>query len=179
MISKDSNNIEHVNESLIFLIGFMGAGKSTVGRVLAEKLAYEFIDLDNVIETQTGKSVQAIFAESGEAEFRKLEREAIESCHRIERAVIALGGGAYLPEENRTLLRRLGKTVWLDCPLKICLTRTAGDRSRPLLGGESEMKALFESRLPLYALADHRIETGSLRAKYVAKAIIDTLGIES
>ncbi|MCI0491231.1 MAG: shikimate kinase [Blastocatellia bacterium] len=177
MTCEDSVKTSLDNNSLIFLVGFMGAGKSTVGRVLAERLSCEFIDLDDVVEAQTGLSVQAIFAESGEAEFRRLEREAIESCRKIKRACVALGGGAYVSEENRAILRRLGKTVWLDCPLKICLTRIASDRSRPLLGGEGEMKALFDSRRPHYTLADYRVETGVLPAKYVAQAIIDLLGI--
>lgn len=176
MISEDSTSIERISESLIFLVGFMGAGKSTVGRLLAEKLSYRFIDLDALIEEQTGRSIKAIFVESGEGEFRRLEREAIESCGKLERSVIALGGGAYISEENRTLLRSLGKTVWLDCPLGICLTRVAGDRSRPLLGKEGGMRVLFKMRRPMYALADYHVETGTLPAKYVVRAVIDLLG---
>jgi shikimate kinase len=145
----------------IFLVGFMGAGKTTVGRALAEYLEYEFFDLDELIEARAGKSVQAIFAELGEAEFRILEFDAIRSCADISRAVIALGGGAYASGENRTLLRMIGRTVWLDCPLEVCLKRISGDKSRPLLGDEDAMRELFEQRRPAYAQADY-VVTGEL-----------------
>ena len=94
------------DDSPIFLVGFMGAGKTTVGRALARHLEYDFFDLDELIAARAGKSVQEIFAELGEAEFRRLEGEAIQPCGGMVRAVIALGGGAYVSEENRTSLRR-------------------------------------------------------------------------
>lgn len=146
----------------IFLVGFMGAGKTTVGRTLAEHLRYDFFDLDELIEAQAGNSVQAIFAELGEAEFRRLEHEAIRACSDRLRAVIALGGGAYVSGQNRTLLRTIGRTVWLDCPLEVCLKRVSGDKSRPLLGDEDEMRELLEERRSAYAQADYVVETGEL-----------------
>jgi len=146
----------------IFLVGFMGAGKTTVGRVLAQHLGYDFFDLDELIETRAGKSVQAIFAELGEAEFRRLEHEAIRARSDRSRAVIALGGGAYVSDRNRTLLRTIGRTVWLDCPLDICLTRVSVDQSRPLLGDEGEMRELLEERRLAYAQADYVVKTGEL-----------------
>ncbi len=149
----------------IFLVGFMGAGKTTVGRALAEYLEYDFFDLDELIEARAAKSVQAIFAELGEAEFRRLEHEAIRECSDRSRAVVALGGGAYVSEENRTLLRRIGRTVWLDCPLDICLRRIGGDTSRPLLGGEDEMRELLEERRAAYAKANCVVQTGELSSE--------------
>lgn len=159
----------------IFLVGFMGAGKTTVGRALAHHLGYDFFDLDELISVRTGKSVQEIFAELGEAGFRRLESEAIQSCSAMFRAVVALGGGAYVQEENRTLLRAIGKTVWLDCPLETCLKRVAGDKSRPLLGGEGDMKALLDRRRPAYAQADHIIEVGNLSPEELALKIASLL----
>lgn len=149
-------------DPLIFLVGFMGAGKTTVGRALAEELGYDFFDLDELIEARAGKSVRAIFSELGEGEFRRLEHEAICAHSDRSRAVIALGGGTYMSEANRTLLRKIGRTVWLDCPLYICLRRIGGDTSRPLLGSEDEMRELLDARRTAYAQADHVAQTGEL-----------------
>lgn len=160
-MSHDTTITPH-KDAPIFLVGFMGAGKTTVGRTLAEHMGYDFFDLDELIEAQAAKSVQAIFAELGEAEFRRLEHEAIRACSNRSRAVIALGGGAYVPDWNRTLLRTIGRTVWLDCPLDVCLRRVSGDQSRPLLGDEGEMRELLEERRPAYSQADYVVETGEL-----------------
>jgi shikimate kinase len=146
----------------IFLVGFMGAGKTTVGRALADYLQYDFFDLDELIEGRAGKSVQEIFAERGEFEFRLLEHEAIRSYTAVPRSVIALGGGAYVSDENRALLRTIGRTVWLDCPLDICLRRIDGDTSRPLLGDEEAMRELLDERRASYAQADYIMQTGEL-----------------
>src|SRR5919199_1173160 len=99
------------NDSPIFLIGFMGAGKTTVGRALAERLGRSFFDLDEMITRRAGRSVQQIFADLGESEFRQMEREAIQECKQIKDAVIALGGGAYISEANRADLSEIGRTV--------------------------------------------------------------------
>lgn len=163
----------------IFLVGFMGAGKSTVGRALANHLEYEFLDLDDRIEARVGKSVQRIFAELGEAAFRLLEREAINSCKDATSAVVALGGGAYVTEENRDLLRTMGKTIWLDCPLEVCLRRIGRDKSRPLLGNSGEMSALLERRRAAYALADYIIQTGELSPQELVIEIMKLLDLIS
>jgi shikimate kinase len=159
----------------IFLVGFMGAGKTTVGRVLAKKLSYEFRDLDSLIEAREGRSIRAIFAEMGEGEFRRIEREVIETLQGLTRVVIALGGGSYASEENRALLRKAGKTVWLNCPLELCLARISGDKSRPLLASRDEMRALLESRLPAYACADYAVQAHDDSPEQVAAKIIALL----
>ncbi|MEW6211297.1 MAG: shikimate kinase [Acidobacteriota bacterium] len=166
------------DESLIFLVGFMGAGKSSVGRAMAELIGFDFLDLDEIIESRAGKTISAIFAEDGEQAFRRMEREAIIDCGRRKRTVIALGGGAYISEENRDAVRRLGKSVWLDCPLDICLKRTAGDNSRPLLKGEAEMRRLYESRLPFYLLADFVVKSIDESIEETARCIVEMLGEE-
>lgn len=152
----------------IFLVGFMGAGKTTVGRALALHLEYDFFDLDELIGARIGKSVQEIFTELGEAQFRSLESEAIQSCRDMVRSVVALGGGAYVQEENRTLLRAIGKTVWLDCPLEVCLMRISGDKSRPLLGDENDMRALLAQRCADYAQADYAVRAGDFSPEELA-----------
>ena len=157
-----------LDDAPIFLVGFMGAGKTTVGRALARDLEYAFFDLDDLIAARTGKSVQEIFAELGEAKFRSLERAAINSCRNMVRSVVALGGGAYVQEENRTMLRAIGTTIWLDCPIEICLKRISGDKSRPLLGDEDEMKALLAQRRAAYAQADHSVQAGEITPEELA-----------
>ncbi len=157
-----------LDDSPIFLVGFMGAGKTTVGRVLARQLKCAFFDLDDLIAIAVGKSVQEIFAERGEAEFRRLEHQAIQSCRNMDHSVIALGGGAYVSEENRTAVRSIGKSVWLDCSLEICLDRIAGDKSRPLLGSEDDMRRLLEQRREAYAQADYSVQAGELSPEELA-----------
>jgi shikimate kinase len=152
----------------VFLVGFMGAGKTTVGRELARHLKYDFVDLDEVIAARTAKSVQEIFGELGEAQFRSLESAAIQSCGEMIQSVVALGGGAYVQEQNRVLLREIGKTVWLDCPIEICLKRISGDESRPLLSDESQMQALAAHRRASYAQADLVIQTCDLSPQELA-----------
>lgn len=160
----------------IFLVGFMGSGKTTVGRALAKRRGYRFVDLDEVIEGRAGMSVHEIFTGKGEAEFRRHESESIESCRDLEQVVVALGGGAYESEGNRAALRSLGATVWLNCPLKVCMRRVSRDGSRPLLGRRDEMKLLLERRIPNYSLADYTIETGSRTPKRIVDDIVRLVG---
>ena len=156
----------------VFLVGFMGAGKTTVGKVLAPRLSYDFIDLDDLIEERMGMSVQAIFARLGEAEFRRVESEVLEKCRDMTRTVVALGGGAYVSAANRDLLREMGTTIWLDCPLEVCLSRLGEDPSRPVLGSQPEMRALLDRRRAAYLMADHIVEVGTATPEEVASEIL-------
>jgi shikimate kinase len=175
-MTQEKKSSNRRSDAPIFLIGFMGVGKTTVGGELARQLEYDFCDLDELIAARVGKSVQQIFEELGEAEFRRLEREAIRSCEQLTRAVIALGGGAYASEENRVSLREIGRTVWLDCPLAICLRRVSGDKSRPLLGGEEAMRELLVQRRGGYAEADYVVEAGERTPEQLAIEIAQLLG---
>ncbi|MFL6274717.1 MAG: shikimate kinase [Blastocatellia bacterium] len=161
--------------SLIFLVGFMGAGKTTVGQALAEALGRSFADLDKAIERCEGQTIREIFETRGEVAFRLLEREAIAGCRGMSEAVIALGGGAYVAEANRALLREMGVTVWLDCPLEICLHRISGDAARPLLRSREELAELFAERRQAYALADWIVETGDRSPTELVTEIITLL----
>jgi shikimate kinase len=160
----------------ILLVGFMGAGKTTVGKALAERLGYQFLDLDEVIEAAAGMSVRTIFAEFGESEFRRRETEAIAGCRGLSRTVVALGGGAYVSEENRRMASEIGTTVWLDCPLTVCLSRIGADPSRPRLGNEVEMEALLDLRRASYAMADCAVNTGDRTPDDAASEIARVLG---
>src|SRR5712691_911442 len=148
----------------IYLVGFMGCGKSSVGRALAEELGWSFIDLDEDIETCAGAPIAHIFDTEGEANFRALETEALEKRVQIARSgqqqVISLGGGAFTMEQNIELVLNHGVTVWLDAPFDVIERRIAQETHRPLARDPVRMKTLFDQRSGAYARADYRIETG-------------------
>jgi shikimate kinase len=161
--------------SLIFLVGFMGSGKTTVGQALARLMGWRFIDLDQLIEEREGQSIRAIFEARGEPEFRRIEHDAIAACREMNKTVIALGGGAFVADANRALIGSLGQSVWLDCPLEVCLERLGHDPTRPLLRGETEMRDLLERRRPSYEMADLIIHTGKRPPADVAVEIFNRL----
>jgi len=142
----------------IYLVGFMGSGKSTVGRLLAHQLGWSFFDTDDEIEAAEKVSIAEIFDSRGEAEFRRIESEILrQHAHWIERgraAVLALGGGAFAELENRRLLGDHGVTVWLDCPWDTVVRRVASATHRPLARDPQKFAALYEARRDCYALAD-------------------------
>lgn len=162
----------------VYLCGFMGAGKTKVGRLLAGCLGCPFVDLDVEIERRGGRTVARIFAEEGERGFRRLEREALLSTGELPEAVVALGGGAFTVEENREIVGRLGLSLWLDVEFPLILRRLTPEKrqTRPLFRDEGEARALYEQRLSSYRLADlHlRIETEA-PAEEVAARIVSTL----
>jgi shikimate kinase len=147
----------------IFLVGFMGSGKSTVGRALAEELGWEFADLDDDIEQREGMSISQIFDTRGEAEFRRAERvalqERVRSVERGKPCVIALGGGAFLSEENFAIVNNNGVSVWLDCPFSAVERRLAGQHvkynHRPLARDSEKLRELFAVRRTGYERADY------------------------
>lgn len=145
----------------LYLVGFMGAGKSTVGSALADELGWPFIDVDAEIEKREGISISELFANRGEAAFRDIETEEIRKCvHAVQSgvpSVIALGGGAFTQPRNWDLLENNGVTIWLDCPFDIVCQRLDGDRTRPLAEDRVRFARLFEDRRPLYGRADFRV----------------------
>lgn len=141
----------------VYLTGFMGAGKSSVGRLLAERLAATFVDLDREIERSSGISVPRIFAERGEAEFRLLEREALRRTDVHPRAVIATGGGVVESPDNRAWMRARGLRLWLEPSFETLLERLEGGEGRPLFGGATAARELYERRLPAYADCELRV----------------------
>ncbi|HBL28171.1 MAG TPA: shikimate kinase [Acidobacteria bacterium] len=140
----------------IYLTGFMGSGKSTVGRLLAARLGVAFVDLDEEIERQAGLRVREIFAEHGEPVFRRLEREALEATARLPEAVIATGGGTVTFEANARWIREHGFTVWLNPAFATLAARVGGlgKEDRPLFQDETQALALYRERLPAYRRAD-------------------------
>jgi shikimate kinase len=146
----------------IYLIGFMGAGKTTLGRLLAERLVWPFEDLDTTIERTAGSRILRIFVEKGEAYFRDLERRALaEAAAQPGRAIVASGGGTFCAPENRAIMQRTGITVWVDQPFdRIWTRRDELSALRPLLRGEQDFRALYDERAPLYGLATLHLAVG-------------------
>ena len=116
----------------IFLVGFMGSGKSTVGPLVAAKLGWEFVDLDQEIEREQGRPIREIFDRQGEPEFRRIETKHLRSLENRASCVVALGGGAFVQEVNRPIVTELGVSVFLDCRLEVIRARCPADGTRPL-----------------------------------------------
>jgi shikimate kinase len=157
----------------------MGAGKSTVGRALGNRLRVSFVDLDSRIETRCQMSIPRIFAERGEEWFRQQEHEALASISGDGDTVIAVGGGALERPDNRRLMRQRGVTVWLDAPFSLILQRLGdGERvGRPLFSDEAAARALFDRRRSQYARADYvvRIRAES-KPEALAEDILNLIG---
>lgn len=142
----------------IFLTGFMGSGKSTVGRRLAARSGVAFVDLDRAIEEASGRSVSELFAAAGEAGFRGLEARALRATGTLEDAVVATGGGVPLDPANRSWMRRQGTVVWLDVPAPVLMQRLAGTPGeRPLFASPGAALELLSQRLSAYADCDVRL----------------------
>ena len=154
-------------ENLI-LVGFMGSGKSTVGRRLARALQWRFVDLDAVIEREAGKPIPKIFEEEGETGFRKREQEALKKTLRRTFQVIACGGGIVTVPENIDLMKNGGHVFCLRASLKTVRERVGKDPNRPLA---AHLEALFEARKPLYAQFEHQIDTDMGDQKRVVREI--------
>lgn len=165
----------------ITLCGFMGCGKSTVGQTLAEMLGAPFIDTDALVEQTAGISVKDLFARFGEARFRTLETNAIESLPRHAGLVISVGGGAVLSPRNVEALRAGGKVVLIDVPAALIEKRLLTDASRPLLntpGRSAELRRLYDARMPAYrAAADLAVTGNEGPAADVAWQIVRALGL--
>lgn len=163
----------------IFLIGPMGAGKSTIGRELARMLKMEFFDSDHEIEARTGADIAWIFDIEGEAGFRKREKEVIDDLTKKNNIVLATGGGVVTTPENCTALAARGVVVYLFTSLEQQYKRTRHDAKRPLLHTDNvkeKIDQLWEEREPLYtSIADLHFDTDSHTVKSVATKIIDTL----
>jgi len=160
----------------IFLVGPMGAGKTTIGRQLAKSLGMEFLDSDHEIEQRTGADIPLIFDLEGEAGFRHREQAVIDELTQRTGVVLATGGGAVLSAENRVHLSRRGRVIYLHASVDQLVTRTARDRNRPLLQTDdphARLESLMAVRDPLYReVADLIIETGGRTVRQVVKQIL-------
>jgi cytidylate kinase len=158
----------------------MGSGKTTVGRLLAERTGREFIDLDALIESRVGKRIVEIFSDAGEEGFRDLETETLQDVAGATHTVIATGGGVVIRAENRRLLQNLGLVVWLDAPPDVLLKRIGDDESRPMLHGQNPLKRmerLLSERRGFYADASNiHLDTTELTPDEIATRVSQELG---
>jgi shikimate kinase len=162
----------------IVLMGFMGTGKSEVGRRLAQRLGRAFVDTDQLVEERTGKRVAAIFADEGEAAFRRLEREAVAEAVGRGGAVIAVGGGAVLDPDNAQILREAGVMIYLTARPEVILRRVGDVATRPLLRDDPHgaVRRLLAERGPVYAAAaDLTFDTSEHAADRVVQEIQQAL----
>ena len=160
---------------MIVLVGFMGAGKTTVGQLLAARLGLPFADADAVIEAHTGTAVQRIFAEQGEPAFRALEQQTIASLLAGPRLVLALGGGAAEHEQTRRVLRAAEHTIYLHVPYEAALDRVGGDHGRPMLR-RPNLPDIYRSRLVGYEeVATLTISTEGRSPEHVCADIVEHL----
>jgi shikimate kinase len=173
---------------VVCLTGFMGSGKSTIGRLLAAQLAWHFADLDAEIERESGLSISQIFAQKGEAVFREIEHECLartlgSAAERDMRLVLALGGGTFAQPRNAALIREFSgpqrasgsAVIWLDCSADDLLQRCVLMGDRPLFRNELSFRKLYEERLPFYRQADFRVESGGEPMRVVEQIL--ALGI--
>jgi shikimate kinase len=160
----------------IYLVGFMGCGKSTVGRALADHIGWNFIDLDEEIERTQGTSIPEIFDEKGEAAFREIEtaalRERVKLVDRGRPFVIAVGGGAFLSDANVKTLTQSGVTIWLDCPLETIERRVAGFEHRPLARDPEKLRELYQARRASYERAEYRVEVNGNDPEAIVRDIL-------
>jgi shikimate kinase len=165
----------------IFLVGFMGSGKSTVGKALAAELGWPFVDLDDDIEAAAGMPIAEIFSGQGEAEFRRIEAAALEQRVRQLRAarplVIALGGGAFAQAANRALIGGTGVTIWLDTPIERIEQRIQGQTHRPLAKDIAAFRSLYAERRDAYAEAEYTVSVDSDQPGEIVGAILRIPGL--
>jgi shikimate kinase len=177
--SKDLERArENVGARPIVLVGLMGAGKTSIGRRLAEKLDVPFVDADHEIEAAAGKSIPDIFAEHGEAHFRDGERRVIARLLESGNQVLATGGGAFINPETRMRIKENGVSVWLKADLELLMKRVSKRGGRPLLANadpEGVMRKLIEERYPIYAEADITVESADVQHGVMVSEVIVAL----
>ncbi len=173
---KDTNN--PCEDQIIVLVGLMGAGKSCVGRRVAQRLGIPFVDADAEVEEAAGCSIADIFERYGEAEFRDGERRVIARLLEGPPSVLATGGGAFIDDQTRDLIKKNAVSVWLRADLDTLVDRTAGRSHRPLLNAGNPrdvLASLMDARYPVYAEADVTVDTGADSANVTCGRVISAL----
>jgi shikimate kinase len=166
-----------VTSDKVYLVGFMGAGKSTVARALARRLDWRVEDIDARIEQAEQRDIPSIFRQSGEAYFRALERQALVDLLPARGVVVATGGGTPVDPANRALMLRDGAVAWLDLPFARVVERIPPDGRRPLAADRAEMERLYNQRLVAYQQAHARFDVSRAAVDEVVDQIVDWLRV--
>lgn len=167
-----------MNMGNIYLVGFMGTGKTSVGKELARSKKWNFIDLDDLIELRQGRSIQDIFSKEGEPYFRRLEKRTLKDVAKEKKFVVACGGGIVIDEENIRIMKETGIIICLSGSPEVILQRTKKFTHRPLLNVDDpkkQIELLLKMRSPFYAKADRIIDTSKLSVKETANKILKIL----
>jgi shikimate kinase len=159
----------------VYLVGFMGAGKSTLARALADRLGWVAEDVDDRIELRERATIADIFRLKGEPYFRTVERDVLYSLLPLRQAVVATGGGTFVDPENRAAMLADGLVVWLDIPLPLVVDRAPTDGRRPLAVDRRQLEGLYWARTAAYRLAHVRIDTAGLPVGELVERIMETL----
>ena len=167
--------LPELSEPNFYLLGFMGAGKSTVGPLFADKLHTQLLDLDALIEDSEKATIGQIFETRGEPYFRQKESELLVPLTWLRNTVVALGGGTFVLEVNRAMIRASGMSIWLDVPFPLIQKRIQNPLSRPVFRSPQDMEKLFFQRLPYYQMADVRIGVADETPEEAAKKIFQSI----
>src|SRR5262249_28182938 len=164
-----------VKADKIYLVGFMGAGKTTLGKALARRLDWRAVDVDEIIEARERLPVADIFARHGEAHFRAIEREVLLDQMGPRHLVVATGGGTFADPQNRAAINRDGASVWLDVPLERLIERVPADGRRPLASDRAGFERLYHQRHASYQLAHVRLDAGRASVEALVEQLVDWL----
>ena len=176
---KISNKRDHAPNKTIVLVGIMGAGKSTVGKILADRLGMQFIDADQEIEHAAGCTITDFFEKYGEVEFRKGEERVISRILAGEPCVLATGGGAFMSEATRLLIKKIATSVWLRVSFEVLAKRLEKRFDRPLLqtaDPQQTLKALIKKRYPIYNDADFIVDAENDGVDITVSKVVECLG---
>jgi shikimate kinase len=164
-----------VKADKVYLVGFMGAGKTTVARALAKRLGWRAVDVDELIEQRERQTIAELFARRGEGYFRAAERAVLLEQVGLRETVVATGGGTFVDPANRAIINGDGASVWLDVPLQRLIDRVPADGRRPLAADRSEFERLYAARRAAYEQAHCRIDAGRAGIDAVVEQLVDWL----
>jgi shikimate kinase len=165
-----------VTADKIYLVGFMGVGKTTMARRLGRRLGWRVEDLDACVEQRERRTIASLFRERGEAAFRAIEREVLQSLLPVRHVVVATGGGTFADPENRAAMLADGLVCWIDLPFARVVERVPADGRRPLATDRQAFEALYLARRAVYEQAHVRLDAGSTRPDALVEQVLDRLG---